>query len=151
MQFINNGLRCITDLLNSVAVPPRIEDLLQCIQRAEEILRVLAHLAEPLRSDPSKLPMIEPTIQDGCFNAICIRFKDVVTILSMDQDTHLGQGDHYGFPQVVIFLARLLQFDLGLRGVWTNSVKSAGSSLASTLFGLAMVCHAHHNKSLFGR
>ena len=91
--------------------------------------------------------MIEPTIQDGCFNAICIRFKDVVTILSADQDAHLDSSDHSEFPQVVILLARLLQFDLGLRGVWTSNVKSAGSGLASTLFGLAMVCHAQPNGS----
>jgi len=126
-----------------VPVPPRTEDLLQGIQRAEEILRVLAHLAEPLRSDPSKLPMIEPNIQDGCFNAICIRFKDVATMLSVDQETHLAQGEPSGFSQVVIFLVRFLQFDLGLRGVWTNNAKSAAGGLAATLFGLAMVCHAH--------
>ena len=132
--------------MNDLPGPPGIKELLECVEGAGEILRALTHLAEPLRAEPSKVPTIEPTIQDGCFSAICNRFKDLATILSKNDDTPLEpleQGRPSRTPKIVIFLTRLLQFDLGLRGVWTNNTKSASNDLASTLFELAIVRHSH--------
>jgi mediator of RNA polymerase II transcription subunit 12, fungi type len=136
-QFVNNGLRCITEILD-VPMIAEANNLAECTQRAGEILRVLAHLAQPLRAEHSLLPSLESVIQDQFFNVIFSRFSELESILSAGPSNASTQPE---VTQAVIFLGRLLQFDLGFRGAWTTTAKAISCELSSTILKLTMVRH----------
>ena len=138
-QFINNGLGFIADILNDVSVTSQTDSLSGCVRRAGEILRILTHLAQPLWAEASLLPLLEPATQDKFFNALCKKFGDIESILSTNETDSLDKSAHSTVTQAVIFLARLLQFNLGFRGAWTAEAKAASSELTSTIFKLAVV------------
>ena len=56
-QFINNGFKSITDILNQVPAPSTPESLLFRAGRAGEVLRVLSHVSDPLREEEITLDL----------------------------------------------------------------------------------------------
>jgi hypothetical protein len=100
------------------------------VDHAGQILRILAHFAEPLR-EPPMLPQLEPDAQDNFIGNLCDKFKALESMQS--------QASSARAVGLSIFLARLLQFDLGFIRAWTPKTKEAGLSLLTILFRLAMV------------
>lgn len=119
------------------------------LKRASELLRVLVYLVEPLRDDPPSIPTIEPIIQDAFFTALCAQITTVEQALTLGQQepritsaTTLNNGTpsiELPATQEVILLARLLQFDLGFRGIWTPTTLTTGASIVSSLLKLLLV------------
>ena len=136
-QFINNGLQCITDMLRDVPLQPA--NLADCIQRAGQLLRVLAHVTESIREEAAMLPQLEAVVQDKFIDAICTKFNAIHSTLAADSGKTETEIETSQLSQALVFLARLLQFDLGFRGVWTAKTKEASNQLVSTLFRLALV------------
>jgi mediator of RNA polymerase II transcription subunit 12 len=136
-KFVNNGLLCIAKILNEAYVTPQPEALAECIRRAGELLRVLIHVTEPLREEAFELPELDCGIQEGFFDAICTKFEDIRSMFNGGSFTDDGLSQ---VTRSAIFLGRLLQFDLGFRGVWTAKTREGSGSLSSTLFRLALVC-----------
>ncbi|KAF8876501.1 hypothetical protein BD779DRAFT_1560397 [Infundibulicybe gibba] len=130
-KFVNHGLKCIAEVLQE-SMTYNAEQF----RRAGELLRVLIYLVEPLREDLASLPILDPSIQDEFFNALCIKFTgtEALSINLEDNET-----DYCQITQGIIFLARLLQFDLGLQGAWTSKTKEASSGLSSSIFKLALL------------
>jgi mediator of RNA polymerase II transcription subunit 12, fungi type len=139
-QFINNGLRCITDILTG-CITAQTEDITECVRRAGEVLRVLSFVTEPLRQEASMLPPLESRIQEEFFTAICGKFKDIESLFSSDNGISSAGYDLTQITHAVIFLSRLLQFYLGFRGSWSPAQKTAASNLSLTIFRLATVRH----------
>src|ERR1700722_8951361 len=140
-QFINNGLRCITKILNDGNVTEQLDNFPECVRRAGEVLRVLTFVAEPLRTEGSLLPPLECDVQDEFFEEICNKLRDIESLLTRNDGDLTTKGGQSEVSRAVMFLGRLLQFDLGFHGVWTPATTTAGSSLSSTLLQLAIVCH----------
>lgn len=132
-QFINNGLQCMSEMLRNALLQPA--DLTDCIERAGQLLRVLAHVIESMREQAALLPQLDPMVQDEFIDAICVKFNAIESILTSD-----GWGlETSQVSRSLIFLARLLQFNLGFRGAWTAKAKSVSDQLVSALFRLALV------------
>ncbi|KAL0072786.1 RNA polymerase II mediator complex subunit [Marasmius tenuissimus] len=132
-KFINNGMRRITDVLSGMVFK---DDTWKAgLDRAGELLRVLSYVAEPLREDPSGLPAINPDIQDRFFPTLSTKWDELLRLMETDSEED-RQGS---FTRAVVLLARLLQFDLALRGVWTEKVKEGSFKLTDTLFKLLQI------------
>ncbi|KAF8828838.1 hypothetical protein HHX47_DHR3000082 [Lentinula edodes] len=142
-KFINNGLKHVAEIIQNIEFS---QDSLQTsLGRAGELLRVLTYVAEPLRDNPSELPMLDATIQTEFFEAISAKFAALVNLL---QPPDVDSVDGEPLMNACILLARFLQFDLAFRGVWTEAVKDASKSLSSNLFILLQIYASGNNCEL---
>jgi mediator of RNA polymerase II transcription subunit 12 len=104
------------------------------VDRAAEVLRVLSHVSEPLREEETSLdlgiPMQERLAKTmlESFQLACVMFTSATE-----------QSRIHILTQAVIFLARLLQFDLGFARIWTAQFRETCEKVALVLFDLVMV------------
>jgi len=140
LQFINNGLQCMSEMLKNTSLQP--EDLNDCIQRAGQLLRVLAHIAESMREEAALLPQLESAVQDEFVDVLSAKFDAIKSTLEADRETDIGIETSH-ISQSLIFLVRLLQFDLGFQGAWNAKTRGASNHLVSILFRLALVSAVH--------
>ena len=138
-QFINNGFKSITDILNQVPAPSTPESLLLRADRAGEVLRVLSHVSEPLREEEVTLDLDIPTQELLASTMLeSLQLADVMFTKATDSERSLPI-----LTQTVVFLARLLQFDLGFSVVWTTQFRETCEKIAQVLFNLVMVREEH--------
>lgn len=124
----------MSEMLKHSQTSPPLVDLLNCLKRSGQLLRVLAHVAESIHEEASLLPQLESVVQNEFINVLCTQFEALENALNID-----GEGEAFHVSEGLIFLARLLQFNLGFPGAWTNQVKEVSSKLLATLFRLAVV------------
>ncbi|KAF9268799.1 hypothetical protein L218DRAFT_984144 [Marasmius fiardii PR-910] len=137
-KFINNGMRRVTEVISGMTFTN--DSFKASLSRIGELLRVLSYVAEPLREDAAGLPAINPDIQDKFFPTLSSKWEELLGLMQADSDK-----DHSSsFTEAVVVLARLLQFDLALRGVWTEKVRETSYKLAIVLFNLLQI-HAIRN------
>lgn len=136
-QFVNAGLKRITEIFREW--DPLIDnvthnDLKKC---ASEILRLLANIVAPFRKDAS-LPPIETPVQDTLFTVLCARIANMTAVMKnliqRPWEVEASRG-----TQAIIFMARVLQFYLGLPIVWSQQSKDPGDDLCRNLTRLALV------------
>ncbi|KAJ6558511.1 hypothetical protein DFH09DRAFT_1486615, partial [Mycena vulgaris] len=133
-KFINNGLKCVTEILRDLSMTTK--SLTDGFERAGELLRVIAYVAEPLRAAGSQLPALDPAIQDEFFEVLNDKFVDVEHHLTIN-DVESGLGIE--LTQATISLSRLLQFHLGFPVVWTAKIKELSTNLSATIFRLVLL------------
>ncbi|KAJ7502832.1 hypothetical protein B0H11DRAFT_1986564 [Mycena galericulata] len=131
-KFINNGLKCVTEILRDLSMTSK--SLTDGFERAGELLRVIAYVAEPLRAAGSQLPALDPAIQDEFFEVLNDKFVDVERCLT-DAESSLGVE----LSQATLSLSRLLQFHLGFPVVWTAKIKELSINLSATIFRLVLL------------
>ncbi|OAX39947.1 hypothetical protein K503DRAFT_781763 [Rhizopogon vinicolor AM-OR11-026] len=127
-----------------VPAPSTPELLLLRVDRAGEVLRVLSHVSEPLREEETALDLDIPT-QERLAKTILesLQLADVMFSKTIEQFRILTQA--------VIFLARLLQFDLGFSGIWTTEFQETCEKMTPVLFDLVMIhaCGPAHDAVAF--
>jgi mediator of RNA polymerase II transcription subunit 12 len=103
------------------------------VDRAAEVLRVLSHVSEPLREEETALDLGIP-MQERVAKTMLESFQLAHVMFSnaTEQSIHI-------LTQAVIFLARLLQFDLGFARIWTTQFRETCEKVALVLFDLVMV------------
>ncbi|KAJ7128929.1 hypothetical protein C8R43DRAFT_1026393 [Mycena crocata] len=133
-KFINNGLKCVTEILRDLSLSSK--SLTDGFERAGELLRVIAYVAEPLRAAGSQLPSLDPSIQDEFFEVLNGKFVDVEHALTVPEEDSALDTE---LTQATISLSRLLQFHLGFPVVWTGKIKELSINLSSTIFRLVLL------------
>ena len=111
------------------------DSLKASLSRAGELLRVLSYVAEPLREDAGGLPAINPDIQDRFFPALSSKWEELFKLMQADSNKNHPPS----FTEAVVVLARLLQFDLACRDIWTPKARLLSEGLCMTVFRLALV------------
>lgn len=106
------------------------------VSTAGDILRLLTNVVDPLRKDGLLSHQLDPWVQDKLVHALHDELSAVLELTSQDQT----DSDRSHSTQAVIFLARLLQFNLGFSGAWTEEMAGLGVSLCGLIFKLALVC-----------
>ncbi|KAH7905552.1 hypothetical protein BJ138DRAFT_1072652 [Hygrophoropsis aurantiaca] len=150
VKFVNNGFKCIIEIFTSAASPSTPDRLLECVERAGEVVRILSHVAGPLLEESPQLSLeIDIITQEKMIGVILDNFTLADTLLSSHAeatlDPSLGSLDNTPLnprpqlTQAVIFLARLLQFELGLSGIWTDVFRSKCNHIAPMLFKLVLL------------
>lgn len=134
----------MTATLRRTTVIGKPDGLARIVGDAGEILRLLANIVEPFRND-GNLPELIQSVQDEFVSALFAKFADVSEILSSCSEENLAQVNISEATNTAIFLARLLQFNLGFPGAWTNHTKALSSQLFPTLIRLILVSdHLFH-------
>ena len=111
-----------------------LESLVERIDRAGEILRLLSHVMEPFRTKGTVF-QLDANCQERLGKGICETLSAVESMFAAT-----GAEGLTSLTQNVLFLARLLQFNLGFGGTWTTTIREQYEILSSTLFRLALVC-----------
>ncbi|KAJ7209594.1 hypothetical protein GGX14DRAFT_630911, partial [Mycena pura] len=140
-KFINNGLQCVTEILRDLDMSSK-KSLADGFERAGELLRVIAYVAEPLRAPSSQLPSLDQAIQGEFFEVLNEKFVQVEHSLTAN-DTESTLGNE--LTQAAITLSRLLQFHLGFPVTWTPQIKDLSNNLSSTIFRLVLL-HGSGNR-----
>lgn len=145
IKFINNGFKSIVDILNQAPAPTTPESLLARVGRASEVLRVLSHVSEPLREEGTGLDL-DVSTQERLAKTILESFQFANSSFSKAPDHSL-----HVLTEAVIFLARLLQFDLGFPGIWTTQFRATCEKMAPVLFDLVVIhaCGPAHDAVAF--
>lgn len=121
-------------MLKGASTPIQLSNLEDCVRRGSQLLRVLVHVAGSMQEEAISLPQVKPSTQDDFIAVVCALFAGIETMLAVDEVFETA-----GISESLIFLLRLLQFDLGLTGVWTPKTKELSGKLVSTLFKLSTV------------
>jgi hypothetical protein len=103
------------------------------LDKTSEILRLLVTVTSSLRLRNLNLPVIASHIQDDLVKVLHLALISSVNVADANPSIEESVTER------VIFLARLLQFDLGLRHIWTPTTCSLMSSLCAYLFRLVVV------------
>jgi mediator of RNA polymerase II transcription subunit 12, fungi type len=130
-QLIQNGLQRISDIIQDVSLTSDHNFAMGWVDHAGQILRILAHFAEPLRHESSQLPQLDSDAQDKFIGNLYDKFKALEAMQSQDSSARVAG--------LSIFLARVLQFDLAFIRAWTTKTIDTGVGLLTILFRLAMV------------
>ncbi|KAJ7668448.1 hypothetical protein DFH06DRAFT_1181718 [Mycena polygramma] len=136
-KFINNGLKCVTEILRDLNMASK-KSLSDGFERAGELLRVIAYVTEPLRATGSQLPPLDPAIQDEFFEVLNGKFVEVEHSLAAN-DGDVGSNLGTELTHAAISLSRLLQFHLGFPVVWTAKIRELSISLSGNIFRLVLL------------
>ncbi|KAF7321446.1 Med12 domain-containing protein [Mycena kentingensis (nom. inval.)] len=132
-KFINNGLKRVTEILRNLDMASQ-KSLGDGFERTEELLRVIAYVAEPLRG--SQLPSLDQAIQDDFFGILNDKFVQAERALSAEN----SEGNLLDkLTHTAISLSRLLQFHLGFPVNWTPQIKDLSTNLSSTILRLVLM------------
>ena len=95
---------------------------------------------QPFRSPSHALPSIEEDIQGKLITSLFEKLSALEAELRKDATRDDGlYTPRNDMTEPVLFLARLLQFDLGFPGIWTQKTKEVGDKLLATVFRLALL------------
>jgi mediator of RNA polymerase II transcription subunit 12, fungi type len=134
---VNTGFTCIANILEGVKTPLTSQGVQEILDVASEQLRLLAHVVELARDDQTALPVVDSVAQDSFIMALANKIKAFETVLA--QPTLKPDVPPDQATQGAILMARLLQFNMAFRGVWTAKARSLSEDLCTSTFKLALV------------
>lgn len=97
-----------------------------------EILHLLAAVLQPICEDSQTLPAVDLSVQNKFIGAFMPIFAQVSA-------TTLSRPTSPETLDTMLFLTRLLQFNLGLPDAWTIQMQTHGLELSTTVFKLIVV------------
>jgi mediator of RNA polymerase II transcription subunit 12 len=133
---VNTGFTCIANILEGVKIPLTSRGVQEILDVASEQLRLLAHV-ELARDDQTALPVVDSVAQDSFIKALANKIQAFETILAQSISKPDVPPDQA--TQGAILMARLLQFNMAFRGVWTPKARSLSEGLCKSIFNLALV------------
>ncbi|KAF9231909.1 hypothetical protein BU15DRAFT_55624 [Melanogaster broomeanus] len=131
-KFVNNGFKSLVEILTRAPTSLSPDALAEHVDRAGEILRLLSYVTEPFRATGS-IFQLDSTLQERLGKAI---YETLSAAESMFVTADASAPNQ--LTQNVIFLARLLQFNLGFSGQWTAAFREQYETVSSVLFRLAL-------------
>jgi mediator of RNA polymerase II transcription subunit 12, fungi type len=134
---VNTGFTCIANILEGVKTPLTSQGVQEILDVASEQLRLLAHVVELARDDQTALPVVDSVAQDSFIKALANKIQAFETILTQSISKPNVPPDQA--TQGGILMARLLQFNMAFRGVWTPKARSLSEDLCRSIFNLALV------------
>ncbi|KAI0293333.1 hypothetical protein B0F90DRAFT_1763644 [Multifurca ochricompacta] len=148
-KFVNTGFTCIANILKGVQTPLTSQGVQEILDVASEQLRLLAHVVELARDDQTALPVVDPVAQDSFIEALASKIQAFEILLT--QPTPKSDVPPDQATQGAVLMARLLQFNMAFRGVWTPKARSLSENLCKSTFNLALAHSAgdHLNPATF--
>jgi hypothetical protein len=130
-QFVDIGARDLASRLTMILKDEHEYD------KAGDVLQLLTSLVSSLRSRELNPPSVPTSVQDELVKEIhCVLTSFADNVRSHDSTEPLQDA----LTERIIFVARILQFDLGLSEIWTPVTCSIASGLCTQLFHLIIVC-----------
>jgi len=108
----------------------------------------MAKVIQPLRSESSKSPALEVAIQDALVAALKAKFESAEHLMAhihQRSGSQLATASASKDPvtenqvhDLIVLLARITQFDMGLPGAWTPSFKQTIEPFLARIVGRVM-------------
>jgi mediator of RNA polymerase II transcription subunit 12 len=136
---VNTGFTCIANILEGVKTPLTSQGVQEILDVASEQLRLLAHVVELARDDPTALPVVDAVAQDSFIEALATKIQAFEAVLAQPAPVPTSDVAPDQATQGAILMARLLQFNMAFRGVWTARARSLSEDLCKSVFNLALV------------
>ncbi|KAL5506968.1 SRB8 [Sanghuangporus vaninii] len=133
VAFMNEGLQRIVKILNDIN--DEKEALKTIPSKTGHFLNLLSTIMRPFRNDSTALPTLEQPIQDSFVSCLSVKFQSLENIA---QGCGANYHDLIPLTDTTLFLARLLQFDLGFPGSWTQTMKDTAHRFLSNMLRLAI-------------
>lgn len=127
------------EILSSFSASNGLYGLPGCVERAGQLLRVLARIAESNREETLDICQLDPSIQNEFINVVNAKMSELEAALAAYHSDPNAAVDSSLLASGITFLCRLLHFNLGLRGAWTTSTRMQTTSLVPVLSRIAMV------------
>lgn len=140
LKFVNAGFSRIADILNEEIDSTDTESLASIPAKVGHFLKLLSMITRPFRFEQPALPSLEETVQEKFFPNFYEKLSAIE--LALQKLSEEREGKHLAqtnLTEPVMFLARLLQFDLGFPGAWTRSLKEKADSLVNVILQLAVL------------
>ena len=120
-------------------------------ERADHFLTLLSSIAGPTKGDISEsAPRLDADVQNEFMPKLLAKLKLLESsVLKYAEETELGFGRRPPMTSSILFMARLVQFDLGFEGIWTDQTREVGSQLLLVILRLASVSRLLHILNLF--
>ena len=128
------------EILSSFSASIGLQPSSGCIERASQLLRVLTRVAESNRDEALDICQLDPSIQKEFINAVSAKMSELEAALAAHHSDPQSAVDDLPLAGSIVFLCRVLHFDLGLRGAWTTSTRTQTTDLVPVLSRIAMVC-----------
>ena len=138
---MNTGFTCIANILEGVKTPLTSQGVQEVLDVASEQLRLLARVVELARDDQTALPVVDSVAQDCFIAALASKIQAFEAILARPTSKSDVPSDQA--TQGAILMARLLQFNMAFRGVWTPKARSLSEDLCKSIFNLVLVSSNH--------
>lgn len=109
---------------------------------AGHILKLLNTIVLPFRTS-SNLPYLDEDLQNTFIPRIVMQMESLYHVRTEHAkvDGERREQPKSSLTGPIIFLARLLQFDLGFPGAWTAVMRSSGQRLLEVVFRLSLVSY----------
>ncbi|EPQ57624.1 hypothetical protein GLOTRDRAFT_137894 [Gloeophyllum trabeum ATCC 11539] len=133
-KFVNNGLKCIAELIGGVPQDMESQKLRDFKTRTGELLRLLVQVLDRCSEERHAAPQLDALIQEQLFNGICVKLE--AAEVALKSSTFEESSDIPGF---IIELARLLQFDMRCENIWTPPTKELLPRMTEVVFRLALL------------
>lgn len=127
------------EILASFSASNEPQELRSCTERAGQLLRVLTRVAESNREEASEICELDSSIQNEFINVVGAKLSELEAALTAYYSGPEAAYDGSPPANSVIFLCRLLHFDLSLRGAWTTSTRMQATGFVPVLSRIAMV------------
>lgn len=126
-------MESLVEVLARPSIPLSLENLEERIARGGEILRLLSHVMEPFRTKGVFFEL-DVNCRERLGKGICEILSSIESML-VSRAAEASKR----LTQCVLFIARLLQFNLGFEGTWPSAIRDLYDILSSVLFRLALV------------
>jgi hypothetical protein len=137
---LNSGLQRLSYLLVEFSQNITQDSIGTFNRKAGELLRLLACILQPVRQSYLSSPSVYPQRQHEFTEHLQSCFNDLREVVLRQADPKSSAPSLKVYETVVI-LARLLQFDLGFRGIWTEAFSQSAKVLCSSIVELIGVCY----------
>ncbi|KAI0068850.1 hypothetical protein BV25DRAFT_1904185 [Artomyces pyxidatus] len=136
-KFVNTGFLCIASILDSAQTPLTSKGIQEVVEVASEQLRLLAHVVELVRDDHTPLPSVDSVAQDKFITALAGKIEAFEALIMHGPTSHTDIQPSQA-TQGAVLMVRLLQFNLGCKGMWTPKTRSLSNNLCSSVFNLTL-------------
>ena len=109
--------------------------------RADHFLTLLSNVASPMKGDTSEVaPRLDTDAQDEFMPKLLAKLELMeASIRKCAESTESIPARRPLLTGPVLFVIRLLQYDLGFEGAWTPQTREIGNRLLATVLRLAVV------------
>ncbi|KAH8119597.1 hypothetical protein DFH11DRAFT_1501865 [Phellopilus nigrolimitatus] len=136
-EFVNKGLERIADIMDGI-ISEEPEALMSLPDKAGHFLNLLSMIMRPFRHLPAQLPTLEESVQNKLIASI---FRKMLSLEGAVRDRAKNDKENMAslasLTNPVLFTARLLQFDLGFPGAWSQKMKNTGDQMVNVVLRLA--------------
>ena len=108
------------------------------IKSAGEFVKLLSSIMDPFREDHVAIPSLDIEVQDALACALYSKLQMLEETMKGLPSSDLSQETE--ITESIVFLSRLLQFELGFVHDWKSSQKELMQKLLFLEYRMALVC-----------